>query len=58
MFVDVVAHVTWLPVVDEALLDWCHLLASRLVFLVDRNLSFSVFWINLPFCGCPSMSGG
>jgi hypothetical protein len=40
VLVDAVAWVPWLSVVDEVLLDWCHLLDSRRSFLVNRNLPF------------------
>jgi hypothetical protein len=42
MLLNVVACVTWLTVVDVALLDWCYLLASWRGLLVDGNLSLVV----------------
>ena len=53
VFIDVVPHVTWLPVADEALLDWHRLLASRRVFLVDGDLPLVAHRLGVPFRGCP-----
>jgi len=58
VLVDVVARVTWLPVVDKALLDWGRLLALRGRLLVDRNLSPMLRRLGAFFCGCPSTLGG
>jgi hypothetical protein len=56
MLVEVVSCIMWLPIVDEVLLDRCHLLASRRRFLVDRNLLLMSCWLVALFHGHPSTS--
>jgi hypothetical protein len=58
VFVDVVACVTRLPVVNDALQDRCHLLDSRRRFLVDKNLPLMLCWLGVLFRGRSSMSRG
>ena len=45
ILVDVVACVTWLTVVDDALSDQCCLLVSMGHFLVDGNLPLVACWL-------------
>jgi hypothetical protein len=58
VFVDVVASVARPPIIDEVLLDWNRLLASRGWFLVDRHLSLILRWLGALLRGRPSPPGG
>jgi hypothetical protein len=58
MLVDVASSVTRVLIVDEALLDWHCLLASRWRLLMNRYLPLASGRLRALFCGCPSTSRG